>query len=133
LLKSHVAKPTVVARRTKLLEVGGFDEAFKISGDQDMWIKLALNGDVGFTAEVLIRVHNTSDSLMKRYGGREDEFGMPMIRDHLSRLGSRLSKREMRQILGERYARTGRNIYYRDAPAAVPLSSSAPCCSATDR
>ena len=133
MLKSHVDKPTVVARRTKLLEVGGFDEAFKISGDQDMWIKLALNGDVGFTAEVLIRVHNTSDSLMKRYGGREDEFGMPMIRDHLSRLGSRLSKREMRQILGERYGRTGRNIYYRDAPAAVPLSSSAPCCSATDR
>ena len=117
LFKSHVAKPTVVARRTKVLEVGGFDEAFMISGDQDMWIKLALNGDVGFIPQVLIRVHNTSDSLMKRYGGREDEFGLPMIRNHLSRLGSRLSRREMRQILGERYARTGRNIYYRGHPS----------------
>src|ERR1700730_17686044 len=48
LFRSHVAKPTVVARRAKVLEVGGVDEAFMISGDQDMWIKLALNGDVGF-------------------------------------------------------------------------------------
>jgi glycosyltransferase involved in cell wall biosynthesis len=116
LVKSYIAKPTVVARRAKLLEVGGFNEALKISGDQDMWIKLALNGEVGFVTEILIRVHITSDSLMKRYGGREDEFGLPMIRDHLSRLGPRLSRREIRQILGERYARTGRNIYYRGRP-----------------
>ena len=111
LAKSQVAKPSVVARRAKVLELGGFDEALKISGDQDMWIKLALSGQVGFVAEALIRVHITADSLMMRYGGREDEFGLPMILDHLSKLGARLSKREMRQILGERYARTGRNIY----------------------
>ena len=116
LAKSQVAKPSVVARRAKLLELGGFDEALKISGDQDMWIKLALSGEVGFIAEVLIRVHITADSLMMRYGGREDEFGLPMILNHLSKLGARLSKREMRQILGERYARTGRNIYYRGRP-----------------
>ena len=117
LAKSQVAKPSVVARRAKLLELGGFDEALKISGDQDMWIKLALSGEVGFIAEVLIRVHITADSLMMRYGGREDEFGLPMILNHLSKLGARLSKREMRQIRGERYARTGRNIYYRGRPA----------------
>jgi glycosyltransferase involved in cell wall biosynthesis len=113
LLKSHIAKPSVVARRAKLLEAGGFDEALTISGDQDMWIKLALSGEVGFVPEVLIRVHTTFDSLMDRYGGREDEFSLPMIHEHLSRIGCRLSKREVRQILGERYARTGRNIYHR--------------------
>src|SRR5215469_8405632 len=116
LVRSHIAKPSVVARRLKLLEVGGFEETLKISGDQDMWIKLALNGDVGFIPEVLIRVHRTSDSLMSRYGAREDEFGLPMIRKHLSGLASRLSKREIRQILAERYARIGRNIYYRGRP-----------------
>jgi glycosyltransferase involved in cell wall biosynthesis len=116
LVRSHIAKPSVVARRAKLLEVGGFDDALKISGDQDMWIKLALNGNVGFIPEVLIRIHSTSDSLMNRYGPREDEFGLPMIRKHLSQLGSRLSKREIRQILAERYARIGRNIYYRGRP-----------------
>jgi glycosyltransferase involved in cell wall biosynthesis len=117
LAKSQVAKPSVVARRAKILELGGFDEALKISGDQDMWIRLALSGEVGFIAEVLIRVHITADSLMMRYGDREDEFGLPMIVNHLSRLGARLSKPEMRKILGERYARTGRNIYYRGRPA----------------
>jgi glycosyltransferase involved in cell wall biosynthesis len=111
LVKSYIAKPTVVARRTKLLEVGGFDETLKISGDQDMWIRLALAGEVGFVTQVLVRVHDTPDSLTKRHGAREDEVLLPMIREHLSRLTSRLSRREMRQILGQRYTATGRNLY----------------------
>src|SRR6516164_2798294 len=113
LAKSQVAKPSVVARRAKLLEVGGFDETLKISGDQDMWIRLALAGEVGFVPQVLVRVHDTPDSLMKRYGVREEKFLLPMIREHLSRLTSRLSRREIRQILGHRYAGTGRNLYRR--------------------
>jgi glycosyltransferase involved in cell wall biosynthesis len=110
-VKSYIAKPTVVARRAKLLDVGGFDETLKVSGDQDMWIRLALAGEVGFVAEALIRVHDTPDSLTKRHGAREDEVLLPMIREHLSRLTSRLSRREMRQILGQRYTATGRNLY----------------------
>jgi len=116
LVKSDIAKPTVVARRAKLLEVGGFAEAFKISEDQDMWIRLALAGEVGFVPRVLVRVHDTPDSLMKRHGAREDEFLLPMIREHLSRLTSRLSRQEIRQILGQRYATTGRNLY-RERPS----------------
>jgi glycosyltransferase involved in cell wall biosynthesis len=111
LIKSYIAKPTVVARRAKLLEVGGFDETLKISGDQDMWIRLALAGEVGFVPRVLVRIHDTPDSLTKRHGAREDEVLLPMIREHLSRLTSRLSRREIRQILGQRYAATGRNLY----------------------
>jgi glycosyltransferase involved in cell wall biosynthesis len=113
LVKSYIAKPTVIARRAKLLEVGGFDETLKISGDQDMWIRLALAGEVGFVPQVLVRVHDTPDSLMKRHGVREDEIVLPMIREHLSQLTSRLSRREIRQILGHRYAATGRNLYRR--------------------
>ena len=111
LVKSYIAKPTVVARRSKLLEAGGFDEALKIGEDQDMWIKLALIGKVGVVHQVFVCVHETSGSLMKRYGTREDEFGLPMIRNHLDRLTSRLSKQEIRQILGQRYAATGRSLY----------------------
>jgi glycosyltransferase involved in cell wall biosynthesis len=111
LLESYVTKSTVVARRTKLLEVGGFDETLTVSGDQDMWIKLASNGELGFVTELLIRKHEMPDSLMKRYGARQEQFTLPMIRNNLSRLASRLSKREMRHILGQRYAATGRNIY----------------------
>jgi hypothetical protein len=101
----------VIARRAKLLEAGGFTEAFKVSEDQDMWIKLALNGEVGFVPQVLVRLHDTPNSLTKRHAAREDEILLPIIRDHLSRLTSRLSRREARQILGERYAAIGRNLY----------------------
>jgi glycosyltransferase involved in cell wall biosynthesis len=123
LVNSYVIKSTVVARRTKLLEVGGFDEALAVSGDQDMWIKLASAGEAGFLPEVLVRKYEVPDSLMKRYADREAEFTLPMIRNHVSRLASRLSKRETRQILGKRYAATGRNIYglgrYRRGAALV--------------
>jgi glycosyltransferase involved in cell wall biosynthesis len=111
LLKTYFSRSTVVARRTKLLEAGGFDEALMVAEDQDMWIKLASNGDTGFLPEVLARIYNIPDSLGARYGEREAEFTLPMIRNHLSNLASRLSKREARQILGRRYAATGRNVY----------------------
>ncbi len=111
LVKTYFSRTTVVARRTKLLEVGGFDETLRISEDQDMWIKLASNGETGFVPEVLVRIHDMPDSLGARYGERETEFTLPMIRYHLSHLAPRLSKRETRQILGRRYAATGRNIY----------------------
>ena len=111
LVESYVIKSSVVARLTALLEVGGFDDALTLSGDQDMWIKLASNGETGFVPELLVRKHEVPDGLMKRYGAQQEEFTLPMIRNNLSRLASRLSKREMRQILGQRYAATGRNIY----------------------
>lgn len=82
-----------------------------VSEDQDMWIKLASSGETGFVPEVLVRIYDLPDSLGARYWEREAEFTLPMIRNNLTRLASRLSKREMRQIVGHRYAATGRNIY----------------------
>ena len=111
LVKTYFSRSSVIARRARLLEVGGFDEALMVSEDQDMWIKLATSGETGFLPEVLVRIYNMPDSLGARYGEREAEFTLPMIRNHLSHLASRLSKRETRQILGQRYAATGRNIY----------------------
>ena len=55
LVNTYLHRSCVVARRTKLLEVGGFDEALMVSEDQDMWIKLASNGEGGFVTEVLVR------------------------------------------------------------------------------
>jgi glycosyltransferase involved in cell wall biosynthesis len=111
LFKCYFSRTTVVARRSKLLEVGGFDETLKVSEDQDMWIKLASEGETGFVPEVLARIHHLPNSLGARYGEREAQFTLPMIRNHLLRLASRLSRREKRLIIGQRYAATGRNIY----------------------
>jgi glycosyltransferase involved in cell wall biosynthesis len=111
LVRTYFSRSTVVARRNKLLEVGGFDEALMVSEDQDMWIKLASSGETGFVSGVLVRIFHMPDSLGARFWEREAEFTLPMIRNNLTRLASRVSKREMRQIIGRRYAATGRNIY----------------------
>jgi glycosyltransferase involved in cell wall biosynthesis len=111
LVKTYFSRSTVVARRTKLLDVGGFDETLRVAEDQDMWIKLASNGETGLMPEVLVRIYDMPDSLATRYGEREAEFTLPMIRDHLRHLAPRLSKRETRHILGHRYAAIGRNLY----------------------
>jgi glycosyltransferase involved in cell wall biosynthesis len=111
LVRTYFPRATVVARCSALIEAGGFDEALMVSEDQDMWIKLAANGETGFVTEVLVRYHHLPGSLGERYWEREAEFTLRMIRNNLSRLAPRLSKREMRHALGHRYAATGRNIY----------------------
>lgn len=103
----------MVARRAKLLAAGGFDEALEISEDQHMWIKLALSGEVGFSGEVLVRKHETSGSLMEPYGGGADEFILPMIRQHLSRLAPHLSRQEVKKSSESDTPPRGRNIYAR--------------------
>lgn len=111
LRRSIVAKPTVIARRSALLAVGGFTEALRVSGDQDMWIRLALIGEVAFVPERLMRIWVNAQSLTRRYARREAEFGLPMIVRHVRSQSHRLSRRELHSILGERYTRLGRNLY----------------------
>lgn len=110
---SFHGKPCVVARRSTLLEVGGFDEKLTIAGDQDMWIKLAAKGNVGFVPEVLITVHETPGSLMHRYVRREAEFTLPMIERHIQTLRSRLTDKDIRYIRGRRWTAVGRNAVSR--------------------
>jgi glycosyltransferase involved in cell wall biosynthesis len=111
LAATHVAKPCVMARRSKLDEVGEFSEKLAVASDQDMWIRLALVGEVGVVLEPLVKAHDTPNSLTKKYARRAAEFTMPMVTTHLERLRHRLSKREIRTILGERYGSLGRNLY----------------------
>lgn len=109
--RSQTGKPCVVARRSTLLKVGGFDERLKVAGDQDMWIRLALAGPAVFLPDVLVRVHVTPNSLMHRYARREIEFTLPMIKRHLSTVGDRLSEAERGRIWAERLTQIGRNCY----------------------
>jgi len=111
LCKAYFSRATVVARRSALIKAGGFDEGLMVSEDQDMWIRLAAAGKAGLLAEVLVRYHHPPGSLAQRYWEREAEFTLSMIRRNLSRLAHRLSKREIKQVLGHRYAAIGRNMY----------------------
>ncbi len=105
----HVS--SLVARRDAVVAAGGFDPDLPVAGDQDMWIRLAIVGAAGFVPERLVRIFMVPDSLMRRYPRGELDYLLPMIRKHIQEQRHRLTPREIRAILGRRYAVSGRNLY----------------------
>lgn len=104
---NFIATPSVVVRRTALAAAGGFDTALKVGEDQDMWIRLALAGELGYVDAMLVRVHETPNSLSS--GAFHDQlvYTMPMIRRHVEAQRRRLTLGQIRSILGNRLGRLG--------------------------
>jgi glycosyltransferase involved in cell wall biosynthesis len=111
LAASYIFKPCVVTRAAALRRVGPFDTTVRIAADQDMWIRLAMEGDVEFVPDLLTIVYDTPGSLTKVYAGYTDRYVLPMIHRHIARRRRDLSKQEIRHILGERYTNVGRTVY----------------------
>jgi glycosyltransferase involved in cell wall biosynthesis len=111
LARSFVLKSTVVARASHLMRTGGFNENLLIAEDQDMWIKLALIGAVGWCPEALTLHHVTAGSLTDRHGLRQKDYVLPMIARHVKAQQEKLSSREIRSIFGTRYGQIGRSLY----------------------
>ncbi len=106
-----VATPCVVARRDAVEAAGGFRQDLPIAEDQDLWIRLALQGEVGHLTETLVHVHDTATSLSKVEGGNTRTYVLPMVLAHLNANRHRLNQREVRAILGHRYTSVGRHCY----------------------
>ncbi len=85
----------------------------KIGEDQDLWIRLALAGSLGYVPETLVRVHLRDDSLSSWALDDLLTYTLPMVERHMSEQRGRLSDREVRKILGERLCRFGRVAYVR--------------------
>ena len=112
-----VATPCAIARREALFAAGLFDPRLPVAEDQDLWIKLARLGEVGFLDEVLVRVHDIEGSLTKRYGVRAIEHVLNMVHGHLaSATAGELSAQERREILRRRFASLGRTACELGAP-----------------
>ena len=111
LAETHIAKPCVVARASALREVGPFDATLRIGEDQDMWIRLAMAGEVEFVPDVLTVIHDTPGSVTKTYAAQTDQYVLPMVRRHIERRRHDLSNDEIRHILGVRYTSVGRTLY----------------------
>lgn len=111
LVLACIAKPCVVVRSSAFQQVGLFDTTVRITADQDMWIRLAIAGEVEFVDEYLTIAHDTPGSLTKVYGKDEDKYGLRVIRRHIAAQRARLSDREIRCILSARYTALGRNLY----------------------
>jgi glycosyltransferase involved in cell wall biosynthesis len=111
LARSFVLKSTVVARASHLERTGGFEEKLLIAEDQDMWIKLALVGSVGWYPEALALHHVTAGSLTDRYALRQQDYVIPMILGHMRMQRHRLTSADVRCVLRARYSQIGRSLY----------------------
>jgi glycosyltransferase involved in cell wall biosynthesis len=106
--------PSVIVARTDVTRrIGGFSASMR-SGedDQDFFIRMALEGDVGFVDACLTTMYQQPTSLSVIHRSREYEILLPMILAHCDRLRGRLSAAERHSIIGERYASIGRNAYF---------------------
>lgn len=115
LVTNFIATPSVLARRDKLMALGGFDRSLKIGEDQDMWIRLALVGNIGFEPENLVHVYEQERSLSSWDLEEQLTYTLPMIEKHIGNLSGRLTNAEIRKIRGERIGRLGRVTYTRGA------------------
>ena len=112
LLAEPFINASIAMVRTRAIRAtGGFAPSLKVGGDQDMWIRLALIGGVGYVERPLARVYVMPHGLMNANIRREKDFLLPMIRRHVEAQRHRLSDRQVRQILATRYACVGQNLY----------------------
>lgn len=118
---NFIATPSVLAWRRALIDAGLFDVNLRVAEDQDMWIKLAVAGELVYLDRPLIVIHEQPSSLT---GGQpriklQQTYTLPMLHRHLARLKDRLGPGERRRILAERYARIGRGAYIETPGAAL--------------
>jgi glycosyltransferase involved in cell wall biosynthesis len=106
-----VATPSVLARRSAIASAGAFNRWLPVAEDQDLWIRLALMGEIGYIPETLVRVHSTPNSLSKAKIREQADYVLPMVISYLERNRDRLSPAEMRRILGERFSKIGQVAY----------------------
>lgn len=106
-----VSTPTVLARRDAVLRAGLFNPALPTAEDQDLWIRLARLGQIGYVEDVLARVHDTPGSLTKRRAPEGVVHALEMIDRHVKAAAGELTAAEIREIYAERSTSLGRNAY----------------------
>jgi glycosyltransferase involved in cell wall biosynthesis len=97
--EASIRTPSVLAARQLLLQAGGFDEAIRSAEDFDLWMRLALCGEVAVTDEALIHVRfheeNHSRDWSSAFAGQEYTF----------RKLSRVVEARRRALIGRERAR----------------------------
>ena len=75
-----ICAPTVIVRREQLQAVGGFDESLGYACDYETWMKLCVEGRVGFVHQALVcyRWHADNASHQYQYQRGVEEYGLAM-------------------------------------------------------
>ena len=82
LIQNFVAAPATFARRSAVLEAGGFDGRFRYSMDYDMWLRLARRADPIVLDEPLAAFSMAEGSLSMSGFERQFEEHMTNAREH---------------------------------------------------
>jgi glycosyltransferase involved in cell wall biosynthesis len=115
LADNYITTPSVLVKKDAFLKAGGFNRGLKIAEDQDLWIRLAEVGSLGYVYESLVVVHERRESLSGGSFADQLNYTLPMIEGHLQRLTPQLSTAEIRNIRGRRLQRLGQLAYHRGA------------------
>ena len=75
-----ICAPSVIVRREQLAALGGFNETLGYTCDYEMWMKLCVEGRVGFIHDTLVRYrwHAANASHHYQYERGVEEFGRAM-------------------------------------------------------
>jgi glycosyltransferase involved in cell wall biosynthesis len=122
-----------IVRRNLLAETGGFDEHFALSGDWDLWIRLAQRAPAAATGDTLVAYlhHGGSwslvdereldrdlDLLQRKHGMLARQLGVEVdSRDYELYVANRLFRGGCRGRAARRYLRVG--LRHRDASSLV--------------
>lgn len=105
-----IKKSSVLTQRRLVLSIGGFNTQLKVAEDQDLFLRLAALGPVGYVHELLVKYHDTPGSLTKQATSHDLTHVLPMIERHVAAFASRMTAAQRRAVLGRRYARAAGNL-----------------------
>ena len=97
-----ICAPTVIVRREQLERVGGFDEGLGYACDYEAWMKLCVEGRVGFVHQALVRYrwHAGNASHQYQYERGVEECGVAM-RAAVAYYAERTGEASQAQLLTE--------------------------------
>ena len=97
-----ICAPTVIVRREQLAAAGGFNETLGYACDYEMWMKLCVEGRIGFIHDTLVRYrwHAANASHNYQYERGVEERGRAM-RAAVAYYTQRRGKTRQAQILAE--------------------------------
>jgi glycosyltransferase involved in cell wall biosynthesis len=108
--RAVVTKPTVIANRAAMLDVGGFDTGLRSGEDQDMWLRLAFAGSIAYLPEVLARVHVSPRSLTAQLALTNYRTELALYRRHADSVRARLPLSEAEDLIAARLAVIGKDL-----------------------
>ena len=108
---SFIATPSVILNKA-YTDNFYFNTALTVAEDQDMWIRSALSGEVAYIQDALVNVYIQPNSLMATNTDKEVSDLIPMIEKHVTNNTDKLTKKEIKNILGGRYIAASKNQLY---------------------